>query len=76
MREKKPVWRQLCGFSDGCIWTSHYSGCLYLRTVYEAGDVDEPPIASKTKVAPLKKRSIPRLELMGAYILSKLVDSL
>ena len=48
----------------------------YLRTMYEAGDVDEPPIASKTKVAPLKKQSIPRLQIMGAYILSKLVDSL
>ena len=39
----------------------------YLRTVYEAGDVDVRLIAAKTKVAPLKKQSIPRLELMGAY---------
>ena len=43
--------------------------------MYEAGDVDVRLIASKTKAVPLNKQSIPRLELMGAYILSKLVDT-
>ena len=73
VREKKPVCRQLHGFSD----TSEQAIAVvvYLRIVYEAGDVDVRLTASKTKVAPPKKQSIPRLELMGAYILSKLVDT-
>ena len=73
VRERKPVCRQLHGFRD----TSEQAiaAVVYLRTVYEAGDVDVRLIASKTKVAPLKKQSIPRLELMSADILSKLVDT-
>lgn len=64
MRERKPVCRQLHGFRD----TSEQAiaAVVYLRTVYEAGDVDVRLIASKTKVAPLKKQSITRLELMSA----------
>ena len=73
MRDKKPVCRQLHGFSDAS--EQAIAAVAYLRTVYEAGDVDVRLIASKTKVAPLKKQSIPRLELMGAYILSQLVDT-
>ena len=58
VRERKPVCRQLHGFRD----TSEQAiaAVVYLRTVYEAGDVDVRLIASKTKVAPLKKQSIPR----------------
>ena len=67
MREKKPVCRQLHGFSD--VSEQAIAAVVYLRTVYEAGDVDVRLIASKTKLAPLKKHSIPRLELIGAYIL-------
>ena len=67
MREKKPVCRQLHGFGDAS--EQAIAAVVYLRTVYEAGDVDVRLIASKTKRAPLKKQSIPRLELIGAYIL-------
>ncbi|XP_073246936.1 uncharacterized protein [Porites lutea] len=73
VREKKPVCRQLHEFSDAS--EQAIAVVVYLRTVYEAGDVDVRLIASKTKVAPPKKQSIPILELMGAYILSKLVDT-
>ena len=73
MKEKKPICPQLHRFSDAS--EQAIAAVAYLRTVYEAGDLDVRLIASKTKVAPLKKQSIPRLELMGAYILSKLVDT-
>ena len=73
VREKKPVCRQLHGFSGAP--EQAIEAVVYLRTVYEAGDVDVQLIASKTKLAPLKKQSIPRLELIGTYILSKLVDT-
>lgn len=41
----------------------------------EDGRVDVNLIASKTKVAPLKKQSIPRLELLGATILVRLTKT-
>ena len=65
LRDKEPVGHQLHGFSDAS--EQAIAAVAYLRTVYEAGDVDVRLIAAKTKVALLKKQSIPRLELMGAY---------
>ena len=78
-----PTWKQVLIFQVVCRQLHGFSGApeqaieavVYLRTVYEAGDVDVQLIASKTKLAPLKKQSIPRLELIGTYILSKLVDT-
>ena len=74
IREKRPVSHQLHGFS----YASEHAiaAAVYLLTMYEGGDVDVRLIASKTKVSPLKKQSIPRLELLVAYILSKLVDTI
>ena len=51
-----------------------YAVVVYLRTEYENGHVSVRLISSKTRVAPLKEQTIPRLELLGATILSRLVS--
>ena len=49
---------------------------VYLRTVYSDGEtVTTSIIAAKNRVAPLKKQTIPRLELLGATILARLLKS-
>ena len=45
---------------------------IYLRFINDCG-VTVSFLASKTKVAPLKKLTIPRLELLGCLLLSKLI---
>ena len=51
-----------------------YVGVVYLRMVDSKGDVHILLVMSKTKVAPIKRMSIPRLELCGAQVLAKLLD--
>ena len=54
-----------------------YAASIYVRSIYEDGRIDVKLVASKTKVAPLKKQSIPRLEieLLGATILVRLAKT-
>jgi len=47
---------------------------VYLRSSNTAGEITTQLICSKTKVAPLKKKTIPRLELSGAILVSNLVS--
>ena len=47
-----------------------------MRTLYENGTIDVNLIASKAKVAPTKKQTIPRLELLGATILARLQSNI
>ncbi|XP_011160888.1 uncharacterized protein LOC105196573 [Solenopsis invicta] len=60
------------GFCDA----SHQAiaAVVYIRTVNTQRDVQTALLASKTKIAPLKKLTIPRLELSGACLLTKLVS--
>ena len=68
-----PIDIQLHGFSDA---SEHaYAAVVYLRSVYEDGTVVSRLVASKTRVSPVKKQSIPRLELLGSLILARLVDT-
>ena len=68
-----PACLELHGFSDA---SEHaYAAVLYLRTVSNDGILVTRLVASKTRIAPTKKQSIPRLELLGALILARLVNT-
>lgn len=51
-----------------------YGTCLYIRSQGKAGNVKVQLLSSKSKVAPLKSQSIPRLELCGAFLAAQLFD--
>ena len=62
---------ELHGFSDA---SEHaYAGVVYLRMVDSNGSVHISIVTSKTKVAPIKRLTIPRLELCGAHLLAQLL---
>ena len=58
-------------FSDACERTC--AAVIYFRISYGGDCVEVSFVASKTCVAPIKKQSIPRLELMGATLLRRLL---
>ncbi|XP_026744319.1 uncharacterized protein LOC113505711 [Trichoplusia ni] len=62
---------ELQGFCDAS--NKAYAAVVYLRVIEEDCDVKVHLVTAKTKVAPTKQLSIPRLELMGAVILAKLI---
>ena len=63
---------QFHGFSVAS--ESAYSGVIYLRMVDSNGRLHVPLVTSKTKVAPIKRLTIPRLELCGARLLADLLS--
>lgn len=66
-----PILTQLHGFCDA---SEDAYGCVaYLRFTDSEDNVHTSLVASKTKVAPIKRLTIPRLELCGAHLLSKLL---
>lgn len=62
------------GFADSS--TKAYAACVYARSFYSNGLVYSQLIASKSRVAPLKVISLPRLELCAMLLLSKLTSKL
>ncbi|XP_066589323.1 uncharacterized protein [Prorops nasuta] len=61
---------QLHGFCDAS--GSAYGACIYVRCVNKNEDVSVKLLCTKSRVGPLKPTTIPRLELCGALLLSKL----
>jgi hypothetical protein len=67
------VKHKLHGFSDAS--NKAFAAVVYLRTEHANGDIEINLVVSKIRVAPIKRQSIPRLELLGATILVRLVKS-
>ena len=63
---------QLHGFCDSSL--SGYAAVVYLRAMSGAS-IQTAFVASKTRVAPLSQLTIPRLELLSALILSRLITT-
>ena len=52
--------------------TVAFASVVYLRVIYE-GEIDTMLVISKNKIAPIKRPSVPRLELLAVLITSRLV---
>ena len=63
---------QLHGFCDAS--EDAYAGVIYLRLTDSDGNVHISLVVAKTKVAPIKRLTIPRLELCGANLLAQLLN--
>jgi hypothetical protein len=68
----QPTEIQLHGFCDSS--EKAYGACLYLRSVNQQGEITTKLLCSKSRVAPVKKITLPRLELCGALLLAQLLQ--
>ena len=71
-KSAKIVSVQLHGFCDAS--EVAYAGVVYLRAIDSKNNVHMSLVMAKTKVAPIKRLTIPRLELCSGVVLSKLLD--
>ena len=65
---------QLHGFCDAS--NIGYGTCIYVRSTDKLGNVTVRLLCAKSRVAPLKMITIPRLELCGAVLLAQLYQEI
>ncbi|XP_050293812.1 uncharacterized protein LOC126734295 [Anthonomus grandis grandis] len=63
---------EIHGFSDASACA--YGACVYIKSTNINGDVLVRLICAKSKVAPLKTQTIPKLELTAALLLARLTN--
>ena len=63
---------QLHGFAD--VSERAYGAVVYLRVELTDGTVFTELVTSRTQVAPINEDEIPRLELLGALVLARLIN--
>ena len=63
---------QLHSFGDAS--ERAYGACVYLTVHLREGIISSTLVLSKSKVAPIKRITVPRLELLGAVLAAQLLD--
>lgn len=65
---------QIHGFCDA---SQHaYGACVYVRTRLKSDEYRSELLCSRSRVAPLKAISLPRLELSAALLLARLIEKI
>jgi hypothetical protein len=64
---------ELHGFSDAS--EVAYGACIYLRSIDVQGKITTRLLCSRSRVAPLKRLSLPRLELCAAMLLAEMYQA-
>ena len=69
------IFPRLYSYRDADAACGAYGCCIYLRFSYSSGKVTTALVTAKSRVKPLSDVTIPRLELLGALLLSRLMHT-
>jgi len=72
LAKEQPTEILLHGFCDSS--EKAYGACLYLRSVNQQREVTTKLLCSKSRVFPVKKVTLPRLELCAVFLLAQLIQ--